>query len=145
MICNFMYISFIYFWCAWFLLAIFGYLSHAHFSFAQTSTSLSPYVIYVDGSSHYARHIASATWVLYTHDLELLSSRGSFLGHTTNNIFEYMFVIELFMEIIYLEISNLVLKLGSHLVVMHLSNHYNICNLILLHHFLRIRLFEHHF
>lgn len=38
--------------------------------------------------------------------------------------------------------QNLAIRLESQLVVMHLNNHYRIRNLILLRHFLRVRLLE---
>jgi len=111
-------------------------------SFTHMTTSLSPYARYVDGVSHHTRHIASIVWVFYTPELELLSSNRVFLGHATNNIVEYMSVIELLIEAIYLRISNLVVWLDSQMVVMGLNNHYHIRNLILLHYFLRVGILE---
>lgn len=108
------------------------------------STSLS-YVGYADDASHHTRHIASAAWVLYTLELGLLGSGGIFLGSTTNNVAEYMSVIQLLMEATSRDISNLVVRLYSQLIIMQLNNHYRVLHLVLLCYFLRVRLLEHQF
>ena len=103
------------------------------------------YIGYVDGVSHHTWHIASTTWVIYTPELELFCSGGVFLGTATNNITEYMFVISLLTEASSRDISNLVVRLDSQLVVMQLTNHYQIHNPILLRYLLRVQLLEHQF
>ena len=110
----------------------------------MSSHSLS-YVGYADGASHHTRHIASAAWVLYTPESDLLGSGGIFLGNTTNNVAEYMSVIQLLMEAASRDISNLVVRLDSQLVIMQLNNHYRVRHPVLLHYFLRVRILGHQF
>ena len=71
------------------------------------------YVGYADGASRHTRRIASAAWVLYTPESDLLVSEGIFLGNTTNNVAEYMSVIQLLTEVASRDISNLVFRLDS--------------------------------
>lgn len=67
---------------------------------------------------------------------------GVFLITATNNIVEYMSVISLLMEASTRDISNLVVKLASQLVIMQLKNCYHIRNPTLLRHYLRVWLVE---
>lgn len=76
------------------------------------------YVGYVDGASRHTRHIALASWVIYTPKLELFFSGGVFLGTATNNIAKYMLAISLLVEAPSRDISNLVARLDPQLVVM---------------------------
>ena len=92
------------------------------------------YVGYTDGVSHDTRHITSAALVIYTLESELFCSGEVFLGTATKNIVEYIYVISLLTEASLRDISNLVVRLDSQLVVMQLTNHYHIRNPILLHH-----------
>ena len=95
------------------------------------SSSLS-YIRYAEGASCYTRHIALAAWVLYTPESELLGSGGIFLGSATNKISEYMSVIQLLMEVASRDISNLVVRLDSQLIIMQLNNHYLVCHPVFL-------------
>ena len=81
------------------------------------SSSLS-YVGYANGASRHTRRIASAAWVLYSPESNLLGSGGIFLGSTTNNVAEYMSVIQLLTEAASRDISNLVVRLDSQLIIM---------------------------
>lgn len=81
------------------------------------SPSLS-YVGYADGASRHTRHIASAAWVLYTPESDLLGSGGIFLSSATNSVAEYISVIQLLTEVASRDISNLVVRLDSQLVIM---------------------------
>ena len=110
----------------------------------MSSHSLS-YVGYADGASRHTRHIASATWVLYTPESDLLGSGGIFLGNATNNVAEYMSVIQLLTEAASRDISDLVVRLDSQLIIMQLNNHYRVRHPVLLHYFLRVRLLERQF
>jgi ribonuclease HI len=109
------------------------------------SESLLPYIGFADGASHSTRNLASAAWATYTPTNELLSLRGVFLGHATNNIVEYSVVIKLLVDAISLEIRHLVVRLESQLVVLQLSNIYSIQSPTLLWVYLRIRLLERYF
>ena len=83
----------------------------------MSSHSLS-YVVYADSSSRHTRHIASVAWVLYTPESNLLGSEGIFLGNATNNVAEYMSVIQLLTEATSRDISDLVVRLDSQLIIM---------------------------
>ena len=56
------------------------------------------YLEYVDGASHGSRNIASTTWIIFTLENQVLSSRGSLIEHATNNVVEYNVSIELLVE-----------------------------------------------
>ena len=53
------------------------------------------FVGYADGASRHTQRLASAAWVIFTPQGQLLSSGGICLGNTTNNVAEYSAVIEL--------------------------------------------------
>ena len=108
----------------------------------QMSSLPLPYVAYKNGGSCHTWHIASTSWVIYTPESELLCFEGVFLGSTTDNIAEYMSIISILTEASSQDISNLVLRLDSQPVIMQLTNHYHICNPILLHHYLMVRILE---
>ena len=110
----------------------------------MSSHSLS-YVGYADGASRHTRHIASAAWVLYTPESNLLGSGGIFLGNATNNVAEYMSVIQLLTEAASRDISNLVVRLDSQLIIMQLNNHYHVRHLVLLRYFLRVQILQRQF
>ena len=110
----------------------------------MSSHSLS-YVGYADGASRHTRHIASAAWVLYTPESNLLGSGGIFLGNATNNVAEYMSVIQLLTEAASRDIFDLVVRLDSQLIIMQLNNHYRVRHPVLLRYFLRVRLLERQF
>jgi ribonuclease HI len=65
------------------------------------------FIGYADGASRHMRRLASATWVIFTPQGRLLSSRGICLGDTTNNVVEYSAVIELLHDALSLGISQL--------------------------------------
>ena len=110
----------------------------------MSSHSLS-YVGYADGASRHTRHIASIAWVLYTPESDLLGFGGIFLGNATNNVAEYMLVIQLLTEATSRDISDLVVRLDSKLIIMQLKNHYRVHHPVFLHYFLRVRLLERQF
>jgi ribonuclease HI len=76
---------------------------------------------------------------------ELISLQGVCLGHETNNIAEYNTIIELLTDAISLGNCHLVVQLDSHLLVLQLSNFYDIWSPTLLRVYLRIRLLECYF
>jgi len=108
-------------------------------------SSRSIYAGYADGACRHTRNIASTTWVIYLPSGQLLSSGGSCLGPTTNNLAEYSAVIELLIDTICHGIDHLIVKLDSQLVVSQLNGIYSIRNPMLLQKYLRIKLLEHHF
>ena len=101
----------------------------------MSSHSLS-YIGYADGASRHTRRIALDAWVLYTPESNLLGSGGIFLGNATNNVAEYMSFIQLLTEAASRNISNLVVRLDSQLIIMQLNNHYGVLHPVLLRYFL---------
>jgi ribonuclease HI len=71
------------------------------------------FIGYADGASRHTRRLASAAWVIFTPQGQLLSSRGICLGDTTNNVVEYSTVIELLRDALSLGISRLQVYLDA--------------------------------
>ena len=84
------------------------------------------FIGYVDGASRHTQRLASAAWVIFTPQGQLLSSGGICLGDTTNNVAEYSTVIELLRDALSLGISHLQVYLDSQLVVSQLNGVYHI-------------------
>jgi ribonuclease HI len=82
------------------------------------------YLGFVDGASHHAWNLASAAWVVYSPEGQLVSSSGIFLGPSTNNVVEYITVIELLHNDISHGIHSLEILLDSQLVVCQLNDNY---------------------
>jgi ribonuclease HI len=79
------------------------------------------FVGFVDGASQYTWRLSSVAWVIFTPQGQLLSSRGIYLGDTTNNVFEYSPVLELLCDALSHGISRLWVYLYVQLVVSHLN------------------------
>jgi ribonuclease HI len=75
------------------------------------------FVGYADGASRHTQRLASTSWVIFTPQGQLLSSRGICLGDTTNNVAEYSVVIEFLRDALSLGISHLQVYLDAQLVV----------------------------
>ena len=90
------------------------------------SESSLPYIGFADGASRSTQNLASAAWAIYAPTNELITLRGVCLGRVTNNIVEYSIVIEFLIDVILLGICHLVVQLNSQLVVLQLSNVYDI-------------------
>jgi ribonuclease HI len=103
------------------------------------------HVGYADGACRHTRNLASAAWVIYSPSGQLLSSGGSCLGPSTNNLAEYSAVIELLVDALHHDIDHLIVKLDSQLVVSQLNGIYSIRNPMLLRKYLRIKLLERQF
>jgi ribonuclease HI len=91
------------------------------------------------------RRLASAAWVIFTPQGQLLSFGGICLGDTTNNVAEYSTVIELLRDALSLGISHLWVYLDAQLVVSQLNIIYRVHDPTLHQRFLRVRLLEHNF
>jgi ribonuclease HI len=87
---------------------------------------LLPYIGFVDHASHSNQNLASAAWEIYVPTDDLISLHGIWLGRATNNIAEYIAVIELLTDSISLGICHLIVRFDSQLVVLQLSNIYSI-------------------
>ena len=75
------------------------------------------FIRYADGASRHMRRLASAAWVIFTPQGQLLSSGGIFLGDTKNNVAKYSAVIEFLHDALSLGISHLRVYLDAQLVV----------------------------
>ena len=103
------------------------------------------FVGYADVASRHTRRLASAAWVIFTPQGQLLSSGGICLGDTTNNVVEYSAVIELLRDALSLGISHLWVYLDAQLVVSQLNKVYRVHDPTLHRQFLRVRLLERNF
>ena len=70
------------------------------------------------------RRLASAAWVIFTPQGQLLSSGGICLVDTTNNVVQYSAVIEFLHDALSLGISRLRVYLDAQLVVSQLNRIY---------------------
>ena len=59
---------------------------------------MTSFIGFADGAHRYTINLASATWVLYSPTIELVSSGGILLGPSTNNLAEYQAVVVLLTE-----------------------------------------------
>jgi ribonuclease HI len=109
------------------------------------SSDFEVFVGYANGSSRHTQRLASAAWVIFTPQGQLLSSKGIFLGDTTNNVTEYSAVIELLRDTLSLGISHLWVYLDTQLVVSQLNRVYQVHDPTLHQRFLRVCLLEQNF
>jgi ribonuclease HI len=100
------------------------------------------FIGFVDGSGRHTWTLASAAWVIFTPQGQLLSSGGICLGDATNNVAKYNAVLELLRDALSHGISHLWVYLYAHLVVSQLNGVYLIYDPTLHQRFLRVRLLE---
>ena len=103
------------------------------------------FIGYADGASRHTRRLASATWVIFTPQGQLLSSGGICLGDTTNNVTEYSVVIEFLRDTLSLGISHLQVYLDAQLAMSQLNGLYRVYDPTLHQQFLRVHLLERSF
>jgi ribonuclease HI len=84
------------------------------------------FIGYAYGTSQHTRRLASAAWVIFTPQGQLLSFGGICLGDTTNNVVEYSAFIELLLDALSFGISHLWVYLDSQLVVSQLNRVYRV-------------------
>ena len=84
------------------------------------------FIGYADSVSRHMQRLASASWVIFTPQGRLLSSRGICLGDTTNNVAKYSAVIKLLRDALSFGISRLRVYLDAQLVVSHLNRIYRV-------------------
>ena len=111
----------------WFLLVLWT----CHFlcyllSLWQMSSESEVFIGYADGASWHTQRLASATMVIFTPRGQLLSSGGTCLGDTTNNVIEYSAVIELLRDTLSFGIFHLRVYLDDQLVVSQLNRVYRV-------------------
>jgi ribonuclease HI len=85
------------------------------------SSEYEVFIRYADGASRHTQRFASAAWVIFTHQGQLLSSVGICLGDTTNNVVEYNAVIEFLHDALSFGISHVWVYLDAYLVVSQLN------------------------
>ena len=93
---------------------------------------------FADGASRHTRNLASTAWVIYYPSGQLMVSRGVCIGPASNNITEYIVVINLLSKAIYYGIDSLVVYLDSLMVVSQLNKIYRVRDPYLYHQFLRV-------
>jgi ribonuclease HI len=103
------------------------------------------FIGYADGVSRHTWTLASAAWVIFTPQGQLLFSGGICLGDTTNNVAEYSAVIEFLRDTLSLGISRLRVYLEDQLVVSQLNRIYRVHDPTLHRRFLRVHLLERNF
>jgi ribonuclease HI len=84
------------------------------------------FVGFMDDASRHTQRLASAAWVIFMPQGQLLSSGGICLGDATNNVIEYSAVIELLRDALSHGISHLWVYLDAQLVVSQLNGVYRI-------------------
>ena len=97
---------------------------------------------FADGASRHTQNLASASVVMYTPTGQVLSSGGICLWPFSNNVAEYIFLIELLWDAISHGVLSLEVCLDSMLVVSQLNVLYHVRDPTLLRIFLRVRLLE---
>jgi hypothetical protein len=90
---------------------VFGFMDvsffMSSFSLWQMSSESEVFVGFADRANWHTRRLASATWVIFTPQVQFLSSGHICLGDTINNVAEYNSVIELLRDALSLGISHL--------------------------------------
>ena len=103
------------------------------------------YIGFMDGASCHTQHSASASWVIYTPTVQVLSSGGICLRPCSNNVATYSVVIKILRDAISHGVLSLEVRLDSELVVSQLNGLYHVRDPKLLRRFLRVRLLERRF
>ena len=79
-----------------------------------------------DCANRHTCNLVSTTGVIYASSRQLVSSGGAFLGPVTNNMVEYIAVIEILWDAMLRGITLLEVRLDSHLVVSRLNGDYQV-------------------
>ena len=58
------------------------------------------FIGFADSASRHTCNLASAAWVIYSPSGQLVASGGACLGPATNNVVEYMDVIEILWDVV---------------------------------------------
>ena len=81
---------------------------------------------FVDGASRHTLNLASAAWVLYSMEYDLVILGAVCIGPATKNIVEYQAVINLLTKVASRYIHDLVVFMDSQLVVFQLNHIYTV-------------------
>jgi ribonuclease HI len=104
------------------------------------SSDFEVFIGYADGAIRHTQRLASTAWVIFSPQVQLLSSGGICLGDTTNNVAEYSAIIELLRDALSLGISHLRVYLDAQLIMSQLNRVYRVHDPTLQRRFLRVRL-----
>ena len=76
-----------------FSFCLFGFMDMSflmsYFSLWQMSSESEVFIGFADGASWHTQKLVSIAWVIFTPHVQLLSSRGIYLGDAKNNVVEY--------------------------------------------------------
>jgi ribonuclease HI len=100
------------------------------------------FIWFTDDARRQTQRLSSTTWVIFTPQVQLLSSEGICLGDAINNVVEYNVVIEFLCNTLSHGICHLQVYLDVQLVVSQLNGVYHIYDPTLHRRFLRVRLLE---
>jgi ribonuclease HI len=109
------------------------------------SSELEVYIGFIDGASRHTQRLDSASWVIFSPFLQLMSFGGIVLGEETNKFSEYNAVIELLRDDLSHGISHLRVYLDSQLVVSQLKGVYHVYDPTLHQILLRVCILECYF
>lgn len=130
----------------------FLYISHQEFFYINTFVLLRQvlmddlvYFGFTDGTSRHTRNLSSIAWVIYYRTGQFMVSRGVCIDPTSNNIDEYVSIIDLLFEAISYGIDSLVVYLDSQLIMSQLNNIYRVRDPCLYCEYLRARLLQRSF
>jgi hypothetical protein len=114
----------------------------SYFSLWHMSSESEVFVGFADDANWHTKRLASAAWVIFTPQGQLLSSGGICLGDATKNVVEYNTVLELLSDTLLHGISHLRVYLDVQLVVSQLNGVYHVYDPTLHRRFLRVCLLE---
>jgi ribonuclease HI len=100
------------------------------------------FVGFTDDANRHTRRPTSTAWVIFTPQVQFLSSGGICLGDATNNVAKYSAVITLLHDSLSHGISYLRVYLDAQLVVSQLNGVYHVYDPTLHQRFLRVCLLE---
>ena len=100
------------------------------------------YIGFANGAKCSTQNLSFSAWVIYSPIDELVAIHGICLCQTTNNIAEYITVIELLFDDITFGICQLIIRLDSKRVVLNLNGVYSVISDSMLRMFLWVCLLE---
>jgi ribonuclease HI len=90
------------------------------------STDSSVNLGFTNGANRHTQNLSSATWVVYSLEVLLVSIGGVCLGPSMNNVAEYNIVIEILRDVVSQGIDSLEIHMDSQLVVCQLNDSYRV-------------------
>ena len=87
---------------------------------------MTTYAGFTNGANHYTLNLASTSWVMYSSTGDMVSSGGTCLGPTTNNLEDYHALNGLLTKSIANDVSYIRVYLDSELIIHQLNRVYSI-------------------